>query len=205
MTSASTKQAPTPTLLVYGKPTSPDLPQASWFRDEDRPTVVAAAQSLKLSVLDIQTDAERALTLGVHEGVLKSNGRMIVGSVTPEVYKRIEDYVAKASSAPAAKASSDEAAGAKAATEQTANIPAAGAAPDAWDALRVGDHVVGKYWQEDGYPNGWWIGVITAINKDDFTIRWPDEPKSPPLKIERKHVAIPHPSYDVNTEWQRRR
>jgi len=79
------------------------------------------------------------------------------------------------------------------------------APPDPWDALRVGSHVVGKYWEKDGQPNGWWIGVITGIDKNDFIIRWPDEPKTPPLKVERKHVAILHPTFDVNCEWVRRR
>ncbi len=236
--STQTKSIPNPALLVYGRPTSPDLPQASWFRAEDRPTVIAAAQNLKFSVLDIQTDAERALTLGVHEGVLKGNGRMIIGSVTPEIYKRIEEYAAKASGALASRASNDLAAE-KPTSEQNMNLTTAGmtpsapapktadpastaikpvaaasppakteklaAAPDPWDAVRVGSHVVGKYWDSDGHPNGWWIGVITGIDKNDFIIRWPDEPKTPPLKIERKHVAILHPTFDVNYEWVRRR
>ena len=79
------------------------------------------------------------------------------------------------------------------------------AAPDLWDAVRVGSHVVGKYWLASGEPNGWWLGVITAINGNDFMIRWPDEPGTPPLKIERKPVAILHPTFDVNYEWVRRR
>ena len=70
MTSSTpTKAILIPAVLVYGKPTAPDMPQASWFRAEDRPSVAAAAQSLKFSVLDIKTEAERALTVGVHEGV----------------------------------------------------------------------------------------------------------------------------------------
>ena len=32
----------------------------------------------------------RALAAGAHEGVLKGSGRMIVGSVSAEVYRRIE-------------------------------------------------------------------------------------------------------------------
>jgi hypothetical protein len=88
-----------PALLVFGKPTSPDLPQASWFRIEARASITAAAQTLKFSVIDIQTEAERALTVGVHEGVLKGSGRMVVDSVSAEVYRRIEDYVGKASGA----------------------------------------------------------------------------------------------------------
>jgi hypothetical protein len=116
------KAISTPAVLVYGKPASRDLPQASWFRAEDRPTVVAAAHSLKFLVLDILTDAEQALIVGVHEGVLKGNSRMIVGSVTPEVYKRIEEYAATASPARVAMASSDKAAETKSAIEQNKNI-----------------------------------------------------------------------------------
>jgi hypothetical protein len=52
---------------------------------------------LKFSVIDITTDADKALTVGVHEGVLKGSGRMIVGTVSSEVYRRIEEYARKAS------------------------------------------------------------------------------------------------------------
>src|ERR1700691_5718395 len=93
-------------VLVYGTPTSPELTQASWFRAEDKQTAKAAAEALKFSVIDIQTDAEKALTLGVHEGVLKGSGRMIVGSVSTEVYRRIEEY-ARTGSGAAATADSE--------------------------------------------------------------------------------------------------
>ena len=115
------KPIPTLALLVYGKPTSPDLPQASWFPAEDRPTVVAAAQSLKFSVLEIRTEAEKALILGVHEGVLKGNSRMIVGSVSLEVYKRIEEFAAKISLASATKELSRTEGDAKTTSEQNQN------------------------------------------------------------------------------------
>jgi hypothetical protein len=231
---------PVPALLVYGKPTSPDLPQASWFRAEYRQAVTAAAQTLKFSVIDIKSDAERALIVGVHEGVLKGSGRMIVGSVTSEAYRRIEEYARKASGgdtsprAPTAPTIAE-----KPASEQTMNLTKTGAVPsaptskdgetaapdnkpvtapsppakaeksstalDPWDALQVGSHVVGKYWFPSGESNGWWIGVITGIDDNDFIIRWPDEPRTPPLKIERKHVSILHPDFDVDQEWERRR
>lgn len=240
MTSSTpTKAIPNPAVLVYGKPTSPDLPQASWFRTEDIQAAKAAAVGLNFLALELKTEADKALAVGVHEGVLKGSGRMIVGSVTLDVYKRIEDYAAKASAAPVSKAINDAMAGTKPASEQNKNTddkgaaatstakaaptapdgktePTTAAAPsdgnaeplparDPWDALRVGSHVVGKYWEKDGTAYGWWLGVITAIDGNDFMIRWPDEPGTPPLKIERKHVAILHPTLDVNYEWVKRR
>jgi hypothetical protein len=239
------KPTPIPAVLIYGTPTSPELTQASWFRAEDKQAAKAAAEALKFSVIDIQSEAEKALTVGVHEGVLKGSGRMIVGSVSKEVYRRIEEYARKGAVADAsAKEESIGASGAKPVSEQTTNTtgtlvtatnsaPATAQAtapdgkpasatnstasppgkpenistvpPNPWDALRIGSHVVAKYWEKDGSANGWWIAVITGVEKNDFIIRWPDEPKTPPLKIERKHVAILHSAYDVTHEWLRRR
>ena len=76
------------------------MTQASWFRAEDKEAVKAAAEALKFSVIELQTDADRALAAGAHEGVLKGSGRMIVGSVSAEVYRRIEEHVRKAAGAP---------------------------------------------------------------------------------------------------------
>src|SRR5277367_3799359 len=116
------KPTPIPAVLIYGTPTSQELTQASWFRAEDKQEAKAAAVSLKFSVIDIQTEAEKALTVGVHEGVLKGSGRMIVGSVSSEVYRRIEDYARKASGADTSpKRTSNEAAAVKPASEQTMN------------------------------------------------------------------------------------
>src|ERR1700678_1380872 len=93
------KPTPIPAIIVHGTPTSAELTQASWFRAEDTQAAKAAAVGLNFSALELKTDADRAVTLGVHEGVLKGSGRMIVGSVTTEVYRRIEDYVRKTSGA----------------------------------------------------------------------------------------------------------
>ncbi len=89
------KPNPVPAILVYGTPSDPALTQASWFRAEDKEAVKSAAEALKFSVIELHTDADRALAAGAHEGVLKGSGRMIVGSVSAEVYRRIEEHVRK--------------------------------------------------------------------------------------------------------------
>jgi hypothetical protein len=88
-----------PSLLVYGTPTNPAWTQASWFRAEDREAVKAAAKELKLAVIELQTEAEKALTAGVPERVLRGSGRMIVGSVSADVYWRIEEHARKGATA----------------------------------------------------------------------------------------------------------
>ena len=91
---------PLPAVLVYGTPGGPALTQASWFRAEDKEAAKAAAEALKFSLIELHTDADRALAAGAHEGVLKGSGRMIVGSVSAEVYRRIEEHVRRGASAP---------------------------------------------------------------------------------------------------------
>src|SRR5271165_3441189 len=98
-TATQPKPNPLPAILVYGTPSGPGSTQASWFRAEDKEAVKTAAEALKFSVIELQTDAEKALTAGAHEGVLKSSGRMIVGSVSAEVYRRIEEHVRKGAGA----------------------------------------------------------------------------------------------------------
>jgi hypothetical protein len=202
------KPAPLPLLLVYGKPTSADLPQASWFRIEDRAAVAAAAHALKFAVVDIAAEEDRKLLVGVHEGVLKAGGRLIVGSVLVDVYNRIEEHAAQATAVPSATTASDAAATPTFTSEQTKNTtnkPSAAAASDPWSELQIGSHVIAKYWEANGDVNGWWLGKITGFEKKDFVIVWLDDPKLPPLKTERKYVAILHPSFDPKTEWDRKR
>ena len=79
------KPNPVPAILVYGTPSGPALTQASWFRAEDKEAVKAAAKELRFSVIELRTDADKALAARAHEGVLKGSGRMIVGSVSADV------------------------------------------------------------------------------------------------------------------------
>ena len=128
MTNATqSKPNPLPAILVYGTPSGPALTQASWFRAEDKEAVKAAAEALKFSMIELQTDADRALAAGAHEGVLKGSGRMIVGSVSAEVYRRIEEHVRKGAGGPDPSRPENAAATTtRSASEQNTNISAAG-------------------------------------------------------------------------------
>jgi hypothetical protein len=119
------KPNPLPAILVYGTPSGPALTQASWFRAEDKEVIKAAAKELKFAVIELQTEADLALAAGAHEGTFKAGGRMIVGSVSAEVYRRIEEHVRQAACASASAQSKPEIAAAttttKVASEQNTN------------------------------------------------------------------------------------
>jgi hypothetical protein len=120
---------------------------------------------MKFSVIDIQTEADRALTVGVHEGVLKGSGRMIVRSVTAEVYRRIEDYVRKTSGADAsltpAKTAAEEV---RSASEQSTGL---GATAPAASSLT---HAAVSTASPDSNPPSAGNAVAASTSKPENTI-----------------------------------
>jgi len=217
-TPAQPNPNPLPAILVYGTPRSPELTQASWFRAEDKEAAKAAAAELKFSVIELQTDAEKALATGAHEGVLKGSGRMIVGSVSAEVYRRIQEHVGKGASA--LDPSQPEIAAARAtkpASEQSMNIsvadaispgpaPASLATPaidktdstTARETLRVGTRVLAAYWNEKREFGGFWVATVKRIEPGEYTLEWFDAPEYPPFRSRPQDIAVPHPEFRVS-------
>jgi len=207
-----------PAILVYGTPSGPALTQASWFRVEDKEAVKAAAEALKFSVIELQTDADKALAAGAHEGVLKGSGRIIVGSVSAEVYRRIEEHVGKGARASDPSGPDNAAATTtKPMSEQNMNIGAPGpsspgpsratpAAPStdkpdsatARETLRVGARVLAAYWNEKREFEGFWLATIKRIEPGEFTLEWFDSPEFPAFKSRPQDVAVPHPEFRVS-------
>ena len=203
------KVTPVPAILVYGTPSSPALTQASWFRAEDKEAVKAAAETLKFSVIELLTDADRALAASAHEGVLKGSGRMIVGSVSAEVYRRIEEHVRKAAGAPdPSKPDSAAAATMKAESEQTKNISSPAPAVTAVKPTSPGPPIPGRRcgsargsWSLIGTRSsefeGFWLATVKQIEHGEFTLEWFDAPEYPPFKSAAKNVALLHPEFRV--------
>jgi hypothetical protein len=211
------KPNPVPAILVYGTPSGPAMTQASWFRAEDKEAVKAAAKELKFSVIELQTDADRALAAGAHEGVLKGSGRMIVGSISAEVYRRIEEHVRKA--AGASDSSKPEIAAAnptKSVSEQNTNTGAADAslreparatlAPataksdpaPARETLRVGARVLAAYWDQKRQFAGFWLATVKRIEPGGYTLEWFESPEYPAFKSRPQDIAVPHPEFRVS-------
>ena len=177
-TPSQPKPNPLSALLVYGTPSGPALTQASWFRAEDKEAVKAAAEALKFSVIELQTDADRALAAEAHEGVLKgSGGRLIVGSVSPEVYRRIEEHARKGAGGP---------------------DPSKPDSATARETLRVGARVLAAYWSEKREFEGFWLATVKRIDPGEFTLEWFDSPEYPAFKSRPQDIAVPHPEFRVS-------
>jgi hypothetical protein len=207
MTSPSQpKPNPVPAILVYGTPSGPALTQASWFRAEDREAVKAAAEALKFSVIELRTEADRTLAAGGHEGVLKGSGRMIAGSVSAEVYRRIEEHVRKAAgldpskpdnAATRIKPTSEQNVNSPHSARLAADTPDLASPPNPWEALRVGARVLAAYWNEKREFQGFWLASVKRIENGEFTLEWFESPEYPAFKSAAKNVAIAHPEFRV--------
>ncbi|MBV9828189.1 MAG: hypothetical protein JO001_21355 [Alphaproteobacteria bacterium] len=44
------------------------------------------------------------------------------------------------------------------------------------------------------YGPGWWQCVVVAVDGDDFTLRWADDPSERPFRTSRRTVGLRHPS-----------
>jgi hypothetical protein len=215
-TATQPKPNPLPAILVYGTPSGLAMTQASWFRAEDKEAVKAAAEGLKFSTIELLTDADRALAAGAHEGVLKGSGRMIVGSVSAEVYRRIEEHVRKGAGAsdpskpetatattkPASEQNTNTSPPAPASREPSGATPAASASrksdsAPARETLRVGARVLAAY-REKGEFQGFWVAVIKRIEPDGYTLEWFDAPEYPAFKSRPQDIAVPHPEFRVS-------
>jgi hypothetical protein len=211
------KPDPKAAIIVHGRQHAEGLPQAAWFRAEDKPAAKAGAAEMRLSVIDLKSDAEKALAVGVHEGVLKGSGRMIVGAVEPEVYRRIEDYARKlagsdvqagavgsSETAPAStetKASSEpQSTAAVLPSSPTAAPSGAGIPVSPWDSLRIGGTVLAAYWNEDKELEGFWPAIVVRADKNEVVLKWRDTPKDPLGKVQRKYIAILHPEFIASGE-----
>jgi hypothetical protein len=190
------------------------MTQASWFRAEDQEAVKAAAKELKFAVIELQTDADRALAAGAHEGVLKGSGRMIVGSVSAEVYRRIEEHVRKGAgtsepskpntvTATASEQTTNTSAPAPVSREPSGATPAipASGKPDsapARETLRVGSRVLAAFWNEKREFEGFWLAIVKRIDRDEYTLEWFDAPEYPAFKSRPQNIAVLHPEFRLS-------
>jgi hypothetical protein len=134
---------------------------------------------------------------------------MIVGSVSAEVYRRIEEHVRGGAGAPdASRLENAAATTTKPVPEQNMNVTAparlstAGSdlasAPNPWEALRVGARVLAAYWNEKREFEGFWLATVKRIEPGEFTLEWFDAPEYPAFKIASRNVAIVHPEFRVS-------
>jgi hypothetical protein len=127
----------------------------------------------------VDTDDTRAAAKALNEGQLKAGGRLVMPSVSHEMLDRLRGLIAAVAS--------DIAGG-----HTNPTVPGPQVPTSCWDALKPTDIVLAAYF-EAGEIEGWWEAVIINIQSDTYTVRWVSEPKSAPVRVQRKHIALMFP------------
>ena len=144
---------------------------------------------------------------------------MIVGSVSAEVYRRIEEHVRKGAGAsdPPKPESAAAAITTKPVSEQTMNTSApapvsrepsaatsaapACSKPDsapARETLRVGATVLAAYWNKKREFEGFWLANVKRIEPDGYTLEWFESPQEPAFKSRPQDIALLHPEFRLS-------
>jgi hypothetical protein len=116
---------------------------------------------------------------------------MIVGSVSTEVYRRIEEHVSEHNMNIGAAGSSSPAsshASAGPAISKPDTVPTR-------ETLRVGARVLAAYWDTKREFGGFWLAIIKRIDHDEFTLEWLQAPEDPAFKSRPQDIAVLHSEF----------
>ena len=183
-----------PILVVLGIDVD-GKPHGSRFEERDAPFVERAAELMGFHVVRIAPDnAElHAIAEGLPLGKIFATGRAFVPFVGRSAFDKLATLVEGDITARAPRlidampAEPDLSSAADAETDP----------PDAyetmWATVEVGSMVLAT--QPSDY-DGWWESIVVAVNGDDLTLRWRDEPNEKPFRVSRRNVALLHPAAD---------
>jgi hypothetical protein len=181
-----------PILVVLGIDMS-DKPHASRFPERDAPFVVRAAELMGFHAIRVPPDNTElhAIAEGLPLGKIFATGRAFVPFVGRSAFDKLAALVeggvtieARATSgAPPVYPLPD-----------MFTTEAVNTADALWAKVEVGSVVLAA--QPDVYGPGWWEGVVVAVDGDDLTLRWVDDPAEKAFHASRRDIALRHPRID---------
>jgi hypothetical protein len=190
-----------PTLIVFGRDGA-GKPRASWFDAMSADLALKAADLMKMRVLRIKTDEERALALQLARGRVFATGKAFTPYTRASVFSKLLE-LARNATAPATMAAANPEKGQSKPSEVSAEqaTQTAGTGPDApppkptqpanarpksWEEIGIGSLVLATIGREDG----WWESEVLGINGETFTLKWRDWPREPAFVRRRGDLAL---------------
>jgi hypothetical protein len=167
-------------------------PHASRFDERDAPFVERAAELMGFQVVRVPPDhALHGVAGQLPLGKIFASGRAFAPFAGRLLFDRLaavgqSSGAAKAPDAPALAPVQPRAA--------MLTTDAAATADALWSKIEIGTVVLAA--QSDLYGPGWWQSVVVAIDGDDVTLRWIDDPTEEPFHLSRRDVGLRHPSAD---------
>ncbi len=167
-------------------------PHGSRFEERDAPFVQRAAELMGFHVIHVAPENQElhALAAGLPLGKIFATGRAFVPFVSRVAFDKLATLVdgglrveprAAASPLPVHRVAAMF-------TEDAAD-----AANELWAKIEVGTVILAAA-DPELYGQSWWEAVVVAIDGDDLTLRWVEDPTEEPFEVPRRDVGLRHPA-----------
>src|SRR3954454_6335245 len=180
-----------PSLVVFGRDDA-GKPRASWFDAGSADRASKAADLMKMRVLRVETEEQKAVARQLAPGRVFASGRAFTPFAGTAVFSQLVG-LAGDSSDPSTKGSTSGKPGAVASNGSAASgdkgsgpAPTAPARTQSWDEIGIGSVVLATVGVEDG----WWKSIVIGVNADSFSLKWRDFPREPVFVRRRTKLAL---------------
>ena len=180
-----------PSLIVFGRDDA-GKPRASWFDAGSADLASKAADLMKMRVLRVETEEQKAVARQLAPGRVFASGRAFTPFARTAVFSQLVE-LAGDSSDPSTKGSTSGKPGAVASNGSAASgdqglgpAPTAPARPQSWDEIGIGSVVLATV----GIEDGWWESIIIGVNGEALTLKWRDFPREPVFVPRRTELAL---------------
>ena len=158
--------------------------RAAVFKGPDVEPALKAAQLLKFSVLQSESDEARRLYRDLPVGQIGAKGQNIAPFVRKDLLERLTSLVERENGGAAPVGAGAKIEPLTAREKQKAGQPRL---PADWADIKVGDLVL----VQDKDPTcGWWEAIVAEIAGDMVKLRWPDEPRGRPVQRHRLALGL---------------
>ena len=187
-----------PSLIVFGHDDA-GKPRASWFDAGSADLASKAADLMKMRVLRVETEEQKAVARQLAPGRVFASGRAFTPFARATVFSQLVE-LAGDSSDPSTKGSTSGKPGAVASNGSAASgdqgpsrAPTAPAdpkggpsRPQSWDDIGIGSVVLAH----ESLDEGWWESVVLGINGEALTLKWRDYPREKVFVRRRTALAL---------------
>ena len=186
-----------PSLIVFGHDDA-GKPRASWFDAGSAGLAAKAADLMKMRVLRVETEEQKAVARQLAPGRVFASGRAFTPFARATVFSQLVELAGgtsdpsnrSTSGKPAAVASNGSAASGDQGLGPAPTAPAdpkgGPSRPQSWDEICIGSVVLATVGVEDG----WWESIIIGVNADAFSLKWHDFPREPVFVRRRTELAL---------------
>src|SRR5215211_2795739 len=165
-----------PILVLLGADTDGKL-HASRFDESHAALVTRAAELMGFYVLRVTADQDEAYAIAeaLPVGKIFASGKAFVPFVAYSAFEKLRILVEEGA---IFRPPTDEAPAPEQPTAAMFTDEGRGVAEALWSKIEIGTIVLAA--QPDLYGPGWWQSVVVAVEGDDLTLRWVDDPDVQP-------------------------